>query len=1399
MKQWSLTILLSAGTVFAEAWPVLRLYHSFDHALDRPDFALPSVTVAPTTELGIHSNGAFGKAVAFPAGAADASIRYEVALSRADTGWALTFFNCLIEKEGMMTLDRPFLRVLDSAGALLLTMDISGLVRAFDPEGNELARLDCFDAIYWIGGENIHLALVYDPDGAQGASPRGKLAAYWSARPYGAVYLDFGDRRPATIELGGGDVGGAADELCLFEGAAPMRLIYALSRPPRKDWRNIQSLAAELGRPEAMPPFGARQAGWRAAVRSGTVWEVENAQPSGVERGASAHTASGRAFFQAVKGNAISIPFEVHESGVFALALRYALDRSVDLQWPVRNPDARTAWTHNFTELEVTVDGKEIGRVKLYPTGIHDGHRGDVEAWAWVSLADRIPLGAGSHTLGLKEIAGQVSPWYDALLVGTKVGPAPEHPRWVDAYRIPPAWWVASRKTEIRGGIRFDRYTVSLHNRTDEPYACRIELEQDRLGSGQKASTDVRQVSLAPHEEKSFDILFQTPASVSGSSGYLRVVLWNEDTGSPMEYRLWNSIPNADFSKREHPALVPPPDPTMQARFKSWLETRDPAALTPDLRAWAAGPDLTQAAPEYKALASGAKVRLKMFAKPLLDQRLEMLDFWMAMTPDQFESWLPDASAENHGYGATWDRVNNALTGAWYPQTRIVALEPSMDLVKPGGDLDLVSRVTVEGRDEEAFRLRKETLVRTGSWLRVETPDVFLSLRQVRWAMAFGVGNLDVGIHYPREAGLNLLAEAYYLTGDPRYIRHAAALAEVLARKYTRRTKQFGARLHREDRDWWGSRIGNRYLYDTAAGALQILGTILLDLGWTGLGEEARHRLEHNLARWAMYECSYGPLWDDPDKSAKINREDMPPFIAFARVVGDPGPYEGLEDYYRKLRPMVLDDGIHICSIGSYGGVTTFIHFMKRLHDLGVDVVKGNEALRNAFLNHVRFTFSCGSVQPMDDGGGGQSLLGLGPVFGAPNEEQYAWGYTLYQDPLLRVMPDFLIAMSVATRGHGAERAQKMAEFYTGTKFPLKTIWPPVFIAPVKGMAMLRNWRAPNPLDWIEVLADYGKYGGRFHGHPNKLSILTAYNGQVGSCDHGDSLRNAPENNNEWTMGGYSHNTVQVNFRHHRTAGGPVQIGDLLEAGGDEEVQWVDTASRRMFPGILMRRTTFVTDAGIVDFFLCRSEGEHLYDWPYHNFGIASTLTPLAPTNVSSQGLLRFVRHARAGRSDGLIQVVWKDEPLSHPPRKGQTSLIGETVYARLWALPEAGTELLLFAGPAPAGLNEEKEIDYALLRRRAASTVFACVIEPWRESTGPRLQSVERLSVLADGRQVSDVEAYGVKIKRTDGREQFFVVNYSGGVKQVGPVKTAAPLAVWEPDAKGQAQGKREGKGRIP
>ena len=63
-----------------------------------------------------------------------------------------------------------------------------------------------------------------------------------------------------------------------------------------------------------------------------------------------------------------------------------------------------------------------------------------------------------------------------------------------------------------------------------------------------------------------------------------------------------------------------------------------------------------------------------------------------------------------------------------------------------------------------------------------------------------------------------------------KYAKKAVEMARIFARKYTGLTKHFNYVLNREDRDWWGGRIGGRYLMKFGPRYYHAMGIYVLDL-----------------------------------------------------------------------------------------------------------------------------------------------------------------------------------------------------------------------------------------------------------------------------------------------------------------------------------------------------------------------------------------------------------------------------------------------------------------------------------------------------------------------------------------------------------------------------------------
>ena len=77
----------------------------------------------------------------------------------------------------------------------------------------------------------------------------------------------------------------------------------------------------------------------------------------------------------------------------------------------------------------------------------------------------------------------------------------------------------------------------------------------------------------------------------------------------------------------------------------------------------------------------------------------------------------------------------------------------------------------------------------------------------------------------------------------------------------------------------------------------------------------------------------------------------------------------------------------------------------------------------------------------------------------------------------------------------------------------------------------------------------------------------------------------------------------------------------------------------------------------------------------------------------------------------------------------------------------------------------------------------------------GAKVKSVRSLPVKAGGKTVAETDAYALEVTTTDGKRQVFFVNYSDGKKTVGPVTTAASVAVWDIGADGKSANFRQAK----
>ena len=1374
MRWTTLTVLLSVlSPAVIKAAPRVLLHHGFDQSVDQPDYQRVPLSISAGTGVELRQPGISGQAAWFGANTGQATLRIDLNAAAPTGAWTIALWEILEVKDWLTAPEDNLLTLLDADNRPIIKLSKSGDVFVYADD--RVTQLDCFDALYWVQGNREHLTLTWDPTGSGVQQPQGLLRAYWKARPYAAFVMDL-ERRPVALEIGQPSAGLGVDDLYVFAGALSLRSISDVMHHRGSDIAALERQLSRRETSEARRPSALRDTAWANLARKGLLVEAE-AQPAGSVTSSptpvtdkpgrfdgsdnNASSASGRSCV--VPGREpLMFPFRVTEAGPYALAVRYCLERRMQPLWP-QGSSARTAWTENDSEITVLLDGKPLKTTtRLYPTGVYKGHRGDVEMWAWQTLnsGHKVDLDKGPHTLQLKFQRGLAKPIYDALLVSDRGGPAAAHRRWIDRYRMPPAWWVAGHTRQISEGLRRDTYTVSLRNRCDEPCSYEVVVGSERL-QRQRARADTNRIELAPFEEKTFRVTFESPADLHGNSEWANIYLWNEDVALRQKYRLWNLLPDADAQSAEHPVLLDKPDRQRQAKLRHWLKQRDPQALTPELQRWIQGRNL--------AIGQGG-TQIRAFPAAFSGDRLAALDSWMRLTDQEIEQYLPDGPAEFQGYGTGWERTGVEYAGVWHKMPRV-------ERIAPAGDIDLVTSLTVGGPPQQG---KQRPYSRT--YTAENDVNLISCVRDTRWQSMLGTrfygaapyANTVLGRAH--HTGIPLLAEAYYLTGDRAYARKALQMILIFARKYTSLTKHFHFALHREDRDWWGGRIGGRYLSKFGPRHYQAMGVYVLDLIWDALSPAERSLVEHNVLRWGMYEGMSGPLFEHPEYFAAVNREDLP-YLVLGRVLGDPAPRQGLEFYYSLYKGTVLEDGIHQCSIGSYGGVNGYVSFLQKLSSLGVDV-SDDRALRNLFSAHPSFIFSGGGFPNIDDGGG-VNLHGLGAGFGCPSRDQYAWGKQLFADASFDTWPDVIAGAGRVANAAPENKSQRMRQEYLDGKFPIDTFWPHVYIAPIKGMAMLRNRIPKNPLDWNEVIFDYGRYGGRSHGHPAKLATIPSLNGQIVSMEYGYGLHGKPVSPG-FHMRSYAHNVVVADGRDQFHASAAVPVGSLRESHSDPNVQWVDAESQRIYTGIAMRRTVFTTDFGIVDLHLCRSEGPHQYDWMYHSFGVADSpaVTLAAVDQLADSGPLTFAANPRTAATSDLVQVVWKNSRLTKPATKSSTALLDEDSRIRVWCLPVANTTVAIFGIPMVESVGSE--IDYLMLRRQAASTVFATVQEAWRGSRPSVIRSVSRKNVTDGKRMVADHEACALEVLRVDGSRSVFLVNYTANAKTVGRVMTDAPVATW-------------------
>ena len=282
---------------------------------------------------------------------------------------------------------------------------------------------------------------------------------------------------------------------------------------------------------------------------------------------------------------------------------------------------------------------------------------------------------------------------------------------------------------------------------------------------------------------------------------------------------------------------------------------------------------------------------------------------------------------------------------------------------------------------------------------------------------------------------------------------------------------------------------------------------------------------------------------------------------------------------------------------------------------------------------------------------------------------------------------------------------------------------------------------------------------GMEHGHYDRLGLLYYDQGREVLRDYGavrfinvetkNGGRYLPENSS-WARQTIAHNTVTVDGHSHY--GGKLALAEKHPGQRrffetfDSTCQSVSALAENVAPGVRMQRTILLvrdprfSAPVVVDIFRLTSDETHQYDLPFYYDGHLVNTTVATSAQTRTRGTL--------GEEQGY-QHLWVEATATARDAVQWTWLLGRRYYS-VTSAADSGTEVFfvrLGAGDPAFNLRPEPGV---ILRRRAASCVFASVIEPHglfepvEEISRNARPAVQDVRVLADSDEGTVVEVVG-------------------------------------------------------
>jgi hypothetical protein len=403
------------------------------------------------------------------------------------------------------------------------------------------------------------------------------------------------------------------------------------------------------------------------------------------------------------------------------------------------------------------------------------------------------------------------------------------------------------------------------------------------------------------------------------------------------------------------------------------------------------------------------------------------------------------------------------------------------------------------------------------------------------------------------------------------------------------------------------------------------------------------------------------------------------------RAIADPQ-----NGFYYQMDVSVSKEGMWYENSWGYHFYTlqALVNIAETARRLDIDLWS-NERLKAMFTLPVHYTMADGMLPRFGDDTG-SSVKSVGRLFEP--------AYHAYKDPqilsLLPARPNFESVLL----GRSSE----------------VTATPPALTSRLvedAGHAILRT----NGPAGLTAAMTFGPYGG-FHGHFDKLSfVFCGFEKELG-VDPGRARSQAyrlPIHKN-WYKATISHNAVLVDGKSQEAA-----TGKLLQFQQGDGFATVAARCDDAYPGVRHTRRLVLTDSYLLVLDQLHSDGEHEFDWVYHNRG-QKAVCETATSDANLAGKFpggEYIQNARQGVTSDTVRVRFDDARVSlHLTIAGEkdtTATVGDGV-----------------------GGSVTDRIPMTIVGRKGRNVRFAAVLEPVAADGKPRVTGV-RIEQVADTTRV--------------------------------------------------------------